>query len=252
MRSGQSRQEALTDRRIRHPRPGRGALLLANRSAIVEGFNHAARELGCPRAGLSPPDGRTYPLRDRVVTLLPRAGAPGHLLARTGCRRGPEDCLLYDCCSRALVNAPCDLRRKNSPSPRCLRPRPTPVTTTRDAYHQWYAGACGRLPMPMSYYERRRAEEMKDPEFRAEYERARAEIAQVDAIMRQLDSLRIAAGCSKAELARRIGRNPSTVRRLFTAEVNPELKTVATIASRGRRSLGDRVRGTRASSRRGS
>lgn len=36
---------------------------------------------------------------------------------------------------------------------------------------------------------------------------------------------------TKAELARLIGRNPSTVRRLFTAEVNPELKTVAAIAS---------------------
>jgi ribosome-binding protein aMBF1 (putative translation factor) len=82
-----------------------------------------------------------------------------------------------------------------------------------------------------SYYERRRAEEMEDPEFRAEYERARSEIAQVDAIMRQLDTLREASGYSKAELARLIGRNPSTVRRLFTAEVNPELKTVAALAS---------------------
>lgn len=36
---------------------------------------------------------------------------------------------------------------------------------------------------------------------------------------------------TKAELARLIGRNPSTVRRLFTAEVNPELKTVAAIAA---------------------
>lgn len=85
--------------------------------------------------------------------------------------------------------------------------------------------------MPTSYYQRRRAEEMQSPEFRAEYEQARAEIAQVDAIMRQLDTLRVASGFSKAELARQIGRNPSTVRRLFTAEVNPELKTVAALAS---------------------
>jgi len=82
-----------------------------------------------------------------------------------------------------------------------------------------------------SYYQRRRAEELRDPEFRAEYELARAEIAQVDAIMRQLDTLRVASGYSKAELARRIGKNPSTVRRLFTAEVNPELKTVVALAS---------------------
>jgi len=82
-----------------------------------------------------------------------------------------------------------------------------------------------------SYYERRRSEEMADPDFRIEYERTRAEIAQVDEIIRQLDTLRIASGYSKAELARLIGKNPSTVRRLFTAEVNPELKTIAALAS---------------------
>ncbi len=49
--------------------------------------------------------------------------------------------------------------------------------------------------------------------------------------MRQLDAPREASGISKAVLARLIGRNPSTVRRLFTAEVNPELKTIAAIAS---------------------
>lgn len=81
------------------------------------------------------------------------------------------------------------------------------------------------------YYQRRRAQELQDPIFQQEYRRARAEIAQVDAVMRQLDALREASGVSKAELARLIGRNPSTVRRLFTSEVNPELKTIAAIAS---------------------
>jgi DNA-binding phage protein len=81
------------------------------------------------------------------------------------------------------------------------------------------------------HYQRRRAAELRNPEFEAEYLRERAEIAQVDSIMRQLDSLREASGVSKAELARLIGRNPSTVRRLFTAEVNPELKTIAAIAA---------------------
>jgi DNA-binding phage protein len=88
-----------------------------------------------------------------------------------------------------------------------------------------------------SYHERLRAEEMREPEFRAEYERARAEIAQVNGVMRSLDLLRVASGQSKAALARGIGMNPATVRRLFTAEVNPELKTVAAIAS----ALGARV-----------
>jgi DNA-binding phage protein len=81
------------------------------------------------------------------------------------------------------------------------------------------------------HYGRRRAQELRDPEFETEYLRAREEIAQVDGIMRQLDSLREESGVSKAELARLIGRNPSTVRRLFTAEINPELKTIAAIAS---------------------
>ena len=82
-----------------------------------------------------------------------------------------------------------------------------------------------------SFHKRRLAEELKDPEFRAEYKRARAEIAQIDQIMRQLDQLRVESGLSKAELARRIGKTPSTVRRLFTAKVNPELKTIAAIAT---------------------
>lgn len=87
------------------------------------------------------------------------------------------------------------------------------------------------------YYERRRARELQDPTFQQEYQRARAEIAQVDTVMRQLDALREASGVSKAELARLIGTNPSTVRRLFTSEVNPELKTIAAMAS----ALGARI-----------
>jgi DNA-binding phage protein len=35
---------------------------------------------------------------------------------------------------------------------------------------------------------------------------------------------------SKAELARAIGKAPSSIRRFFTADVNPELKTVAAVA----------------------
>jgi transcriptional regulator with XRE-family HTH domain len=72
---------------------------------------------------------------------------------------------------------------------------------------------------------------MQDEEFRQEYELARAQIEQVDAVMRQLDELRVELGLSKAQLARAIGKNPATLRRLFTAEVNPELKTVAALAS---------------------
>jgi ribosome-binding protein aMBF1 (putative translation factor) len=81
------------------------------------------------------------------------------------------------------------------------------------------------------FYRRRLAEELTDEEFRTEYERARTEIAQVDSIMRQLDELRVEAGWPKAELARRIGKDPASVRRLFSAEVNPELKTIVAMAS---------------------
>ncbi len=82
----------------------------------------------------------------------------------------------------------------------------------------------------MRYHTRRRAERLQDPEFAREYEATRRQIDQIDAVMRALDHLRIEAGMPKAELARRIGKNPAAVRRLFSSEVNPELGTVAAIA----------------------
>lgn len=82
-----------------------------------------------------------------------------------------------------------------------------------------------------TYHDRRLARRLKeDPEFRAEFERQHRQITQIDAVVRQLDELREAAGMSKAELARAIGKEPSSIRRFFTADVNPELKTVAAVA----------------------
>ena len=73
---------------------------------------------------------------------------------------------------------------------------------------------------------------------RATYERERREIDQIDAVIRSLDQLRVDAGISKAELARRIGRNPSSIRRLFTAQrARPELPLIVSIADE----LGARV-----------
>jgi DNA-binding phage protein len=46
----------------------------------------------------------------------------------------------------------------------------------------------------------------------------------------QLDSLRTTHCMTKAELAREIGKNPASVRRLFTAPANPELRTVVAMA----------------------
>lgn len=80
-------------------------------------------------------------------------------------------------------------------------------------------------------HDRRLARRLKeDPEFRAEFDRHRREIAQIDSVVRQLDEMREEAGMSKAELARAIGKAPSSIRRFFTADVNPELKTVAAVA----------------------
>lgn len=82
-----------------------------------------------------------------------------------------------------------------------------------------------------SYHVRRVARRLReDPEYRAEYERFGRQIEQIDRVVNALDDLREQASLSKAELARRIGKDPASVRRLFSAEVNPELKTLAAIA----------------------
>jgi DNA-binding phage protein len=82
-----------------------------------------------------------------------------------------------------------------------------------------------------SLHERRRAERMRDPEFRAAYEQAAGAIAQTDHIIRTLDEMRAEMGISKAELARQIDRNASSIRRLFTAhQAKPELPLIAAIA----------------------
>jgi ribosome-binding protein aMBF1 (putative translation factor) len=93
--------------------------------------------------------------------------------------------------------------------------------------------------LDMSLHERRRTQRMKDPEFRAAYQRATREIEQTDQVIRELDALRVDLGMSKAELARRINRNASSIRRLFTASNSrPELPLIAAIAD----ALGAEVR----------
>lgn len=71
--------------------------------------------------------------------------------------------------------------------------------------------------LDVGLHERRREQRMQDPEYRAPYEREALEVAQTDAVIRQLDVLWADLGMSKAELGRRVNRNASSVRRLFTA-----------------------------------
>jgi DNA-binding XRE family transcriptional regulator len=59
----------------------------------------------------------------------------------------------------------------------------------------------------------------------------RSEGEHIDSVVRSLDQLRESMGTSKTDLARRIGRNPSSIRRLFTARSNPELRLVVQIAN---------------------
>lgn len=67
---------------------------------------------------------------------------------------------------------------------------------------------------------------MQDPAFRIAYDRARARIDAVDELIRALDEERTAQGLSKAELARRMGAQPESIRRLFsTASPNPTMTT---------------------------
>jgi DNA-binding phage protein len=81
-----------------------------------------------------------------------------------------------------------------------------------------------------SYYDRRLARKLEDPEFRAEFEREKRELESIDAIVNELDALRAKHDLSKAQLARAIGKHPAAIRRLLTASGNPELRTVVALA----------------------
>lgn len=63
---------------------------------------------------------------------------------------------------------------------------------------------------------------MNDPEFRAEYEKADAEFAIIEALVRA----RTGAKLSQAELAKRIGTTQSAIARLEGGGVSPSLSTL--------------------------
>ncbi len=74
-------------------------------------------------------------------------------------------------------------------------------------------------------------EQLKDEEFRREYELAQAQNAAVDEIVRRIDTARTDLGMSKADLARAMQVKPSAVRRLLTEQSsNPTIATLAKAA----------------------
>jgi len=81
-----------------------------------------------------------------------------------------------------------------------------------------------------SFHDRLLAEKLTDPEFKGEFERERREIEAIDALVGALDGLRSRRGMTKAELARQIGKNPASVRRILTAPGNPEMRTIVAMA----------------------
>ena len=92
------------------------------------------------------------------------------------------------------------------------------------------------MPLDTSYHSRVREDLSRNPAFRADYERSRAAIEQIDDIVRQLDDRRKELGLTKAELARMVGKNPAQIRRLFAAGGNPEIQMISalTVAMGGR------------------
>lgn len=88
-----------------------------------------------------------------------------------------------------------------------------------------------RTTQDTSYHDKRLARRLaEDQEFAAEFERQQREIAVIDSIVNTLDALRAESGLTKAGLARELGKNPASIRRLLTAPVNPELRTVVAMA----------------------
>ena len=82
-----------------------------------------------------------------------------------------------------------------------------------------------------TYFERMRAEIDADPVRRERAAAFRRQIDMVNELMWAIDDQRIELGMSKAELARRVDRDASSIRRLFTTGGNPEITLVAALAA---------------------
>ena len=75
-------------------------------------------------------------------------------------------------------------------------------------------------------------EDLQDPEFRRAFVLETMRIAATDDIVNAFDEARERAGISKADLARAIGMEPASLRRLFSAQTpNPTIGTLSDIAT---------------------
>ena len=101
-------------------------------------------------------------------------------------------------------------------------------------------------------WERIRARKLADPAVQERYERTRRTVAAIRETLMRVDHERAQAGLTKADLARRVGTNPATMRRLLSSgQRNPTLKTVlevcdvlgmkVTVAPRRGRAAGGRT-----------
>jgi DNA-binding phage protein len=87
------------------------------------------------------------------------------------------------------------------------------------------------MKKPRTAFERDLQRDLKDPAYRAEYERALARIKAIDRVLSQLDERRRQLGLSKAELARRADANEVVIRRLFSApNQNPTFGMLVDVA----------------------
>lgn len=70
------------------------------------------------------------------------------------------------------------------------------------------------------------------PEYRQAYDESRERVDRADSVVRSLDSRREVLQLTKADVARRAGVKPETVRRLFSSESpNATLTTLVALAT---------------------
>ena len=82
-------------------------------------------------------------------------------------------------------------------------------------------------PVPKTGFDKYLDRRMAQPSFAKAYQRARVEIDGIDSLIWAVDGVLVGEGLSKADLARRIGAKPESIRRLLSdTRGNPTLTTI--------------------------